>query len=188
MLVDFCFCFFALKIFSLKKINWLEIALITSFTILLKCIYSTLLIQAFFLLDKINFWRNYVTYRMPCHTIGHFVFWYHHVTYNLQEAMPVVIEWSTTSAMDLRGCFLLSGIFYLTILLAVFRASLGAGSSTSKLAGPHADLQNIALARLFVWITTIHKRGIVVGSIQGLWLTSCVMKNLPLAAFKLFSR
>ena len=46
--------------------------------------------------------------------------------------------------------FLLSGVFYLTLLPAVFKVSLGASSSTSKLAGLHADLQNIAPARLFV--------------------------------------
>ena len=42
-----------------------------------------------------------------------------------------------------------------------FTASLGAGSSTKKLALLHADLRNISPARLFVWITTIHKRGVV---------------------------
>ena len=40
-----------------------------------------------------------------------------------------------------------------------------AGSSTSKLAGFHADLWNIALAQLFVWIIAIHKSSILVGSI-----------------------
>ena len=44
------------------------------------------------------------------------------------------------------------------LLPAVFKASLGAGSSTSKLAGLHADLWNIAPTRLFVWMTAIHKR------------------------------
>ena len=44
-----------------------------------------------------------------------------------------------------------------------FTASLGAGSSTKKLAVLHADLRKrrIWSARLFVWITTIHKRGVV---------------------------
>ena len=41
-----------------------------------------------------------------------------------------------------------------------FQRFLCAGSSTSKLAGLHADLRNIVLAWLFVWITTIHKRNI----------------------------
>ena len=61
--------------------------------------------------------------------------------------------------------FLLSGVFYLTLLPAVFKVSLGASSSTSKLAGLHADLQNIAPARLFVWIKIIRKRSMVVGPI-----------------------
>ena len=55
----------------------------------------------------------------------------------------------TTSATNLREHFLLSGVFYLP---AGFKAFLGASSSTSKLAGLHTDLRNIALARLFVWI------------------------------------
>ena len=32
--------------------------------------------------NKNSFRRNSVTYRMPCHAIGHFVFWSHHVTYS----------------------------------------------------------------------------------------------------------
>ena len=31
--------------------------------------------------NKNSFWRNSVTYRTPCHAVGHFVFWCHHVTY-----------------------------------------------------------------------------------------------------------
>ena len=56
----------------------------------------------------------------------------------------------TANAVDLRGRFLFSGVFYLALLPAVFKASLGAGSLTSKLAGFPADLQNIAPARPFV--------------------------------------
>ena len=56
----------------------------------------------------------------------------------------------TASAKDLKEGFLFSGVFYLALLPAAFKAFLGAGSSTSKLAGLHADLQNIGPARLFV--------------------------------------
>ena len=52
--------------------------------------------------------------------------------------------------MDLREEFLLSGFFYLTLLPADFKASLGPDNSTSKLAGLDADLRNIAPAQLFV--------------------------------------
>ena len=69
----------------------------------------------------------------------------------------------TASATDLREGFLLPGVFYLVLLPAAFKTSLVAGSSTSRLAGLHAVLQNIAPARLFVWITAIHKRFILVG-------------------------
>ena len=56
----------------------------------------------------------------------------------------------TVSATDLREGFLLSGVFYLALLPAVLKASLGAGSSTSRLAWLHADLQNIVPAQLIV--------------------------------------
>ena len=56
----------------------------------------------------------------------------------------------TASATDFRERFLLSGVFYLTLLPDGFKASLGANSSTSKSAGLHADLQNIAPTLLFV--------------------------------------
>ena len=83
-----------------------------------------------------------MTYRTLCHVIGH----------QLLPTHPF-----TASATDLRERFLLSGISYLTLLPAFFKASQGAGSWTSKLAGLHADLQNIVPAQLFVWTTAIHK-------------------------------
>ena len=54
------------------------------------------------------------------------------------------------SATNFRERFLLTGVFYLTLLTTAFKASLGAGSSTSKLSGLYADLRSIALAPLFV--------------------------------------
>ena len=60
--------------------------------------------------------------------------------------------------MDLRECFLLSGVFYLTLIPVGFKASLRVGSSTSKLAVLQVNLRNIAPAQLFVSITAIHKR------------------------------
>ena len=68
-----------------------------------------------------------------------------------RHAMPEVTGIShptlfTVSATDLRERFLLSGIFYLALFPAVFKASMGAGSSTSTLAGLYADLRNIAPA------------------------------------------
>ena len=70
--------------------------------------------------------------------------------------VPVVTWWSTATAMDLRECFLLPGVFYLALLPA-FQGFPGPGSSISKLAGLHADLRKIAPPHLIVWITTIHK-------------------------------
>ena len=76
-----------------------------------------------------------VTYGALCHAIVH----------QLLPTHPF-----TASVTDLRERFLLSGVFYLTLLPAFFKAYLGAGSSISRLAGLHADLRNIAPAQLFV--------------------------------------
>ena len=83
-----------------------------------------------------------LTYRTLCHAIGH----------QLLPTNPF-----TTSATDLRERFLLSGVFCLTLFAAFFKASLGAGSSTSRLAGLHADLclnhsnpQNFFLGRFYL--------------------------------------
>ena len=91
-----------------------------------------------------------VTYGTPCHARGQ-----RHFPPN-----PVIV-----SATNLRERFLLSGVIYLALLPAVFKASLGASSSTSKLAGLHANLQNIAPTPLLAWITAIHKSFTLVGSI-----------------------
>ena len=110
-----------------------------------------------------------------CHAICHFVFWYHHVTYRTSSNASRHLV--TASATDLRERFLLLVVFYLTLLPAGFKASLGASSSTSKLAGTHADLQNIAPARLFICLTTIHKRDMVVGPIYGFWQAGWLRKE-----------
>ena len=70
-----------------------------------------------------------MTYRMPCHARG-FVFFHHgHVT--------------------CRALCRASGHLGHLVVLLVSSLS-GAGSSTLMLAGLHADLRNIAPARLFV--------------------------------------
>ena len=98
----------------------------------------------------------------------------------------VTLFFGTASATDLRELFTVfysQAFFYLTLLPGFY----GAGSSSSKLAGLYADLQNIAPAQLFCWITTIHKIGIVVGSVYGLQLAGYV-KNLLITGFELFWR
>ena len=79
-----------------------------------------------------------------------------------RHCMPVVI-YHECHGFE-RTIFTLM-IFYLALLPAGFKASLGAFSSTSRLTGLRADLWNIAPVRLFVWTTTIHKRVMLVGSI-----------------------
>ena len=203
----FCFCRLVLAWFAflcpqnlfVKKIGWLEIVQITSFTILLKqvkiliVILLTLntsqqlnslfsdfeqvknLLVIFAGFKKLTsyfclLWTSYKLLSEKLHDLLDAMWCYWSLCFlmspcYLQDAMLMVMQWSTTSAVDLREHYLLSGNFYLTSLPAVFKASLGAGSSTSKLAGLHADLRNIVPVWLFVWITTIHKRGMVAGFI-----------------------
>ena len=62
----------------------------------------------------------------------------------------------TASATVLSGHFLPTGVFYLTLLPDIFaqpafiKASLGAGSYSSKFAGLHTDPRNTESAHLFV--------------------------------------
>ena len=69
-----------------------------------------------------------------------------------------------------------------------FQSLSGASSSTSKIAGLHDDYWNIALARLLHWITAIHKRGILVGSIyvpnSSFEVRVPQSGNLPLTGFE----
>ena len=105
-------------------------------------------------------WKNSVTYGTPCHASGHLV---------------------TASATDLRLFFTLRRFFYFTLLPASFKVSLRACSPTTKLTGFHADLRNIAPARLFAWITAIHKRLIMVDFIYRSWLAGwgriCLLRD-----------
>ena len=86
-----------------------------------------------------------VTYKMLCHASGHLVincecYWYERAIFTLSRFLAYI-----------PSCW--------------FQGFPGASSSTSKLAGLHASLQNIALACLFLWITTIHNKNMLVGSI-----------------------
>ena len=75
---------------------------------------------------------------------------------------PVVTWSSTASATDLREHFFYSQSFFTLHSFLFFQAFPGPGSSTSKLAWLHTELWSKALVRLFVWITTIHKRYIYI--------------------------
>ena len=53
-----------------------------------------------------------MTYGTPCDAIGHFIFYYHNVTYRTPyHASDHLVIYA--SAMDLRERFLLSGIFFI---------------------------------------------------------------------------
>ena len=107
-----------------------------------------------------------MTYGTPCHAIGHFGFWFHHVTYRT----PC---YASGHLVIYRECYgferaLLTVRWFLRYTLSCwFPGFPGAGSLTLNLAGLHADFWNIAPSQLFVWITTILKRGIMVGSVYG---------------------
>ena len=72
---------------------------------------------------------------------------------------------STISAMDLRAFFTLSCFLLYTpsqylVQPAFIKASLGAGSSSLKVAGPPIEVWNTDPAHLFVWITQCSAKGI----------------------------
>ena len=91
------------------------------------------------------FYYYHVTYRTLCHASGHLVIY--RECYGFERVF-----------FTLR-CFLPYTPF------CWFWGFPGAGSSTSKLARLHTDHRNVAPTGLFVWITTIHKRVILVGFI-----------------------
>ena len=66
-----------------------------------------------------------MTYGTPCHAIGHITFYCHHVTNRTPGHASGHLTIFTVSATDLRERFLPSGDFYLTVLPASFKASLG---------------------------------------------------------------
>ena len=112
--------------------------------------------------DKNSFWRNSVTYEKPCRWSLCFLV----SPCYLQDAM--LCQWSPSDlprVLQIWESIFYSQVFFTLHSFLLFSRLPGTGSSTSKLAGFHADLQNIAAAWLFVWITTIRKRGILVGSI-----------------------
>ena len=80
------------NLFVKNKINRFEMVLMTSFTHTTKSKLFLMppppqkkkkLLSYFCWLRTVenSFWRTSLTYGKPCHTIGHFVFYYHYVTY-----------------------------------------------------------------------------------------------------------
>ena len=78
---------------------------------------------------------HHVTYRTSCHASGHLMIY--RECYGFERAYFTLRHFSPHNS----SCW--------------FQGFLGAGSSTSKLAGLHADLWNIVLARLFIWIIRV---------------------------------
>ena len=107
-------------------------------------------------------------WRMPCHACGHLVIY--RESYGFERAFLTFRRFKPYTP----SCW--------------FQSFPGAGSSTSELARLHADLQNIAPARLFPWITAIPKRAIMIGSIyvsMGSFKVRVLqLWNLPLTGFE----
>ena len=130
----FCFCsfmcvlcFFYVWNLSVKKTKKFKTALVTSFTLLLiKKLFLPIKTAIFTNSEqsKTPFGRNSVNYRTPCHARGHFVFYCYHVTYRTPCRAIGLLVIFTVSAADLRERFLLSGVFYLTLLPASFKSYL----------------------------------------------------------------
>ena len=122
----------------------------------------------------------------PCFSVLPMLLLWHYKTHWPSDTAPVLLRgcyatltsWSTASATDLKECFLLSGVFHLALLPGFFKPSLRVGSSTSKLAGLHADIRNIAPIQLFVWIITIRKR-FICGKFY-LMARACQSQNISL--------
>ena len=103
----------------------------------------------------------------PCFLILPMLLMWHHITQRQtimssllltgRHTTPLVTWWCTLTATDLRERFLLSDVFYLTLLPAFSRLPWG-WQFNLKLAGLHADLRNIVLTQLFAWYTALHKR------------------------------
>ena len=92
--------------------------------------------HAFFCQTKNSLHRNSVTYWMSCHTIGHFVFWCHHVTYRMlcHVSGHLVIY---CECYGFKRAFFTLRHFLSCTPSWCFHGFPRAGSSTSKLAGLH---------------------------------------------------
>ena len=111
-----------------------------------------------------------VTYGTSCHAIGHQVL----------PTQPCYCE-----CYGFEKEFFTFSCFLPYIPSCCPQGLSGAGSLPSKVAGLHADRQNIAPAQLLLRMTAIHKRGIVVGSI---YVSKASFKvrvpRLPLTGFE----
>ena len=121
---------------------------------------NLLVISADFEQAKNSSWRNSLTYGTPCHATDQFCFLVSSCF--LEKAMP----WQWSSSDQQRVLRMWESVFYFRRFLRYTSfCVLRSYKRVTKLAGLHADLQKIVPAQLLVWITTIYKRGMMVGSI-----------------------
>ena len=113
-----------------------------------------------------------VTYRTPSHAIGH-------------QLLPTTLY---------RECYGFERAFFTLRRFLPYTPSCwfqgfrGSRQFNLKVSRASCWSSRHSPGRLLVWITAIHKRDMVIGSIQGLRLAGHVMKNLYLTRFELASR
>ena len=104
------------------------------------------------------FRRNSVTYGIPCHAIDHFVFLLS--PFYLHDTMPC--QWSTSDLPRVlriwESVFYSQAFFTLHHFLLVLRPLWGRQFNLNISGASFWYFRNIAPARLFVWITTIHNK------------------------------
>ena len=94
----------------------------------------------------------------------------------------------TTSAMNWRGLFLFTGIFYHFLPNCFYQAFPGTCSSALKVAEPPTQVRNTDSAHLFVWITLCSAKGIgrfylcikalgnTTSTFSRFWIATCIVK------------
>ena len=124
-----------------------------------------------------------MTYGTPCHVIGLFVLWYHHVTYRMPcHASGHVVIYSECYGFE-RVFFTLRRFLPYTPS-CWFQGLPGDGSSTSKLAGLHAGLRNSPGLTICLNRNNPQKR--YSGRYYLRVTAGRLIKNLPFARFELF--
>ena len=116
--------------------------------------------------SKTPFGKNSLTYGTPCPAIGNFVFYYHHVT----NRTPY--HASGHLAIFYRECYGFERAIYSQTFFTLHPFPLVSRSPWARQLNLNIRrascwyFRNIAPARLFVWITTIHNKNILVISIK----------------------
>ena len=137
-------------------------------------------------MKKKSFQRNSVTYGMPCHAIGHFVFYYHHVTYRMPcHASGHLVIYHKCYGFE-RAFFTLRRFFTLHSVLLVLRLPWGPAVQLQGQQGFMLIFETQLQLEYLFESQQSTKELYYVGCIYGLQLVGYV-KNLLLTEFQLSS-